>query len=71
MKKIALLLSLLSLPLFAQNASDDLIYAAGSPRVVKDEEMLIEGLAIVPGGTRVDTVVRNHGVNICLPENDF
>lgn len=74
MKKIALLLSLLCLPLFAQSATDaskELIYAAGSPRVVKDEEMLIEGLAIVPGGTKVDTVARQHGISIYLEEGNF
>jgi hemolysin activation/secretion protein len=73
---VAFLLALASLPLFGQESGAQkekgLIQAAGSPRVYKDEEQfLIEGFALVPGGTEVDTVPRQHGVNILLGKGDF
>lgn len=57
--------------LFAQNdasipSQNELIHAAGTPQVNKAAEQLIEGFVIVPGGTLLDNVPREHGVHVLL-----
>ncbi len=75
MKYIALFL--FAVGLIAQQPSnekkdDTLIQAAASPRVSDDgEALLIEGFSLVPGGTLVDRIPRNHGVNIYLESADY
>ncbi len=63
MKKI--LLFLLPLILIAQEKQ--LIKAAGSPRVVKDQkQFIIKGYTLVPGGTEVAQIKREPGVHILV-----
>ena len=70
MKHLILSLLLLAAPLLSQE-SKPLIQAAASPRVVKDgSEFLVEGFTLVPGGTEVDQVQREHGVNILLGQEE-
>lgn len=69
MKKIVPFLILFVLPLFSQegNSSKPLIHAAGSPQVMKGTgHFLVEGLTLVPGGTEINQVHRDHGVHILL-----
>lgn len=68
MKKIILLFCFLSTFLFAQ---EKLIKAAGSPRVMKDQkEFLVEGFTLVPGGTEIKDIDREHGVHIIFSEDE-
>jgi hemolysin activation/secretion protein len=56
----------------AQNKKETLIQAAASPNVREDgKELLAGGFSLVPGGTLVENIPREHGVNIHLEKGDY
>lgn len=67
----ALLLAIL--PIFSQekDSSKSLIQAAGSAEVVRGGgTFLVEGFTLVPGGTPIEQVGREHGVHVLFSKGD-